>query len=60
MQEVMENTTILHHHNEGQPPESPRSPGEVDKLKKVDDISKSPQAPVDEFAGASLEDKKGV
>jgi hypothetical protein len=54
----MENTTILHHHNEGQP-ESPGlpSPKQVDKMKKVDDISvdnRNAEPPVQELAGVSL------
>lgn len=57
----MENTEILHHHNEGQtPPDTPRSPGLVDKMKKVDDISvdqHSLQAPVAEMAKTTLDDK---
>lgn len=56
--EVMENTTILHHHNEEHPP-SPGSPPpkQVDKMKKVDDISvdnPSADPPVQELAGVTL------
>jgi hypothetical protein len=60
----MENTTIMHHHNQAHPdtPLSPRSPAMVNQMKKVDDISvdnHNPDPPVQELAGASLEDGKG-
>jgi len=58
--EVMENTTILHHHNLAHP-DTPRSPGQANELKKVDDISvdrKNPEPPVQELASTSLDDSK--
>jgi len=63
-QELMEDTVVLHHHNQVHPdsPHTPRSPELVDQMKKVDDISvnnRNPEPPVQELAGASLEDKKG-
>jgi len=62
--ELMENTAILHHHNQTHPdsPLSPRSPPVVNQMKKVDDISvdnHNPEPPVQELAGTSLQDDKG-
>jgi len=57
----MENTVVLHHHNQ-EHPDSPRSPELVDRMKKVDDISvdnHNPNPPVQELAGVSLNDGKG-
>jgi hypothetical protein len=57
----MENTVVLHHHNQVHP-DSPRTPEQVDRMKKVDDISvdnHNPEPPVQELAGASLNDGKG-
>lgn len=56
----MENTTILHHHNQAHP-DSPRSPALVNQMKKVDDISvdnHTTEPPVQQFAGTTLEDGK--
>ena len=64
-QEIMENTTILHHHNE-EHPESPSlpSPNQVDKMKKADDISlenRTVEPHGQQLAGVSLGSKgKGV
>jgi len=58
--EVMEGATILHHHNHAHP-ETPHSPGHVNELKKVDDISvdhHNPEPPVQALASASLHDGK--
>lgn len=54
----MENSEILHHHNEGRtPPDTPHSP---EKTKKLDDIAADEhtlQVPVAEMAKATLDGK---
>jgi hypothetical protein len=57
----MENTVVLHHHNQVHP-DSPRTPGQVYEMKKADDISfdnHAPEPPVQQLASATLEDGKG-